>query len=377
MWSILDEHRRYVDDAHRVRAFEHAIARAVRPGDVVLDLGAGTGILGILACRAGASRVYAVESTSAIELTRDIVRANRCDDRVTLIKGISTSIDLPERVHVIVCDQVSGFGFEAGIAEYLRDARARFLVPRGRMLPEALRLAVAPVESQEQYQAIDFWTGSATGLDLSPVGPVATNTPRPARFLAEHIIGDTVWSDDVDPSRAPSVVRVGGSSPIERSAMLHGLAGWFSAKLYDEITMGNSPFLSDAIDRQHVLFPIEQPTPVEAGDQIELTVCVRPTDQVIVWTVELRHDGAPPRRFRQSTLHGFLLSRTDLVRADPNFRPGLEREGRMRRTVLTLCDGQHTVAEIERELLTGYPDAFSSTDSVATFVARVLARNAP
>jgi predicted RNA methylase len=43
---ILDEHRKYLIDRPRISAFERAIPEVIRPGDVVLDLGSGTAILG-------------------------------------------------------------------------------------------------------------------------------------------------------------------------------------------------------------------------------------------------------------------------------------------------------------------------------------------
>ena len=75
---ILDEHRQYLSDSVRVAALSAAIHRVVKPGDIVVDLGAGTGILGLVACRAGASRVYAIEEGGMIEVAREIARANGC-----------------------------------------------------------------------------------------------------------------------------------------------------------------------------------------------------------------------------------------------------------------------------------------------------------
>ncbi|PYM93211.1 MAG: SAM-dependent methyltransferase, partial [Candidatus Rokuibacteriota bacterium] len=129
MSLVLDEHRQYLADDTRVSAFRQAIEEVVGPGDVVLDLGAGTGILGLMACRAGAKRVYAVDEGPIIGLARDIAAANGLQDRITHIKGLSTRVELPERVDVVLADQIGRFGLESGILEYFADARARFLKP--------------------------------------------------------------------------------------------------------------------------------------------------------------------------------------------------------------------------------------------------------
>ena len=71
----LDEHRQLLSDEARIRAFEAALNETVKPHHVVLDLGAGTGILGLLACRAGARHVYSIDSGGIIQVARDISRA--------------------------------------------------------------------------------------------------------------------------------------------------------------------------------------------------------------------------------------------------------------------------------------------------------------
>ncbi len=93
----LDHHRRMLADPHRMDAYERAIRRLVRPGDVVLDLGAGTGILAMLAARAGAARVHAVESMPIARLAADLVRENRLGDRVTVHEADATSLAPVER----------------------------------------------------------------------------------------------------------------------------------------------------------------------------------------------------------------------------------------------------------------------------------------
>src|SRR5579862_7561614 len=102
-------------DPHRLHAYDAALKDTVTSDSVVLDLGAGTGILGLLACRAGARRVYSVDDAGIIQTAREICRANAQAGRVVHIKGLSTRVEIPEKVDVVVADQIGRFGFEAGI----------------------------------------------------------------------------------------------------------------------------------------------------------------------------------------------------------------------------------------------------------------------
>src|SRR4029453_11588483 len=102
----------YLEDDMRLTAFAQAISSTVRPGDVVVDLGCGTGILGLLACRAGAARVYAIDAGGMAEIARVIAAANGLADRIAIINGHSQQVSLPERADVVLCDQIGHFGFE-------------------------------------------------------------------------------------------------------------------------------------------------------------------------------------------------------------------------------------------------------------------------
>ena len=73
-----------LSDKVRMQAYRDAIFNTVKSGDVVVDLGAGTGLLGIWAIQAGASKVYAIEKTSAINLAKEIARVNNCLDKIEL-----------------------------------------------------------------------------------------------------------------------------------------------------------------------------------------------------------------------------------------------------------------------------------------------------
>src|ERR1700685_4188920 len=100
--SIAELHRLMLRDRERNRQFMAAISQIVKPGDVVADLGAGTGFLSIAAARAGAKRVYAIEAADVFSLGEKIVKDNHQEKIVRFINAPSSEVALKEKVDVIV-----------------------------------------------------------------------------------------------------------------------------------------------------------------------------------------------------------------------------------------------------------------------------------
>ena len=105
-----------LNDAARNRAFSSALARHVKPGSSVLDIGAGTGIWSIAAALLGAGRVVAVEQDDLlIPIIRDLVRENGVGDKVEVIHGDSRRVRLDERFDLIVSETIGNQAFEEQI----------------------------------------------------------------------------------------------------------------------------------------------------------------------------------------------------------------------------------------------------------------------
>jgi hypothetical protein len=375
---VVDAHRQYLADRPRVEAFRQAIGATVRPGDVVLDLGAGTGILGLLAAEAGAGRVYSVEATSLVGLTRQISAANGWRDRFVSLREFSTSVELPEKVDVVVGDQIGRFGFEAGVFEYFVDVRERLLKPEGITIPRSVSLWAAPVQHDEMWANVDFWSRPVAGFDMTPAREIAVNTGYPIRLEPANVLGAPVQLLTADPGeRVLAPWRMSVSMTCERTGTVHGIGGWFSAELAPQVTMSNSPLDPARIDRRNVFLPIDRPVPVEAGDRVDVQLQVNPYELVLAWEVTVSGpDGGPRASSSHSTWKGMLLSTEDLRRTSPGFVPHLTPRGHARQTVLELCNGEASLADIQDGVFRRHPELFRTEREAQLFVAEVVTRYA-
>lgn len=379
---VLDEHREYLSDRNRLDAYARAIAEVVKPGSVVVDLGAGTGIMGLLACRAGAGRVYCVEESPLIGLTREIAQANGVADRIVFVKDFSTHMSLPEKADVVVADQIGRFGFEAGVLEYFSDARRRFLKPGGVLLPSCIDLVVAPVEHEPQWREIEFWSGRPAGFAFGPARRIAANTGYPVTLQPEHLLAPPVMIASLATDECPgSISGLAATTAIQRAGRLHGIGGWFRAQLSPAVRMSNGPQEPGRIGRRNVFFPLDRPVAVEQGDTVCVEMSIQPSDVMVTWKVEIRggdsvQDGEREVRakFNHSTFNGMLLCKEDLAREQPGFIPSLTPRGEGRRTILELCDGRRSLAEIEQEVYRRHPQLFDSPNQAAAFVSEVVTR---
>lgn len=370
MSLLLDEHRQYLSDGPRIDAFRRAIRRVVRPGDVVLDLACGTGVLGLMACEAGAARVYAIDDTGMIEIARAIARQNGLGDRITHIHAHSSMASLPERADVLVFDQIGRLGFDAGLLELALDARRRFLKADARMVPLSVTLRVALVSAPARRAHVEFWKTRPAGIDCAPAFTTAINTGYPMENGEGELVSAAAAAMTFEPARWEGA---GFASTLEliatESGVADGFVGWFDAELAEGIVMTNAPHSPHRINRRPAFLPFEQPLAVAGGERVVANLRVLPVELLLAWGVA-RADGTD--RMVQSTWKGSLPTREQLARTRTDAVVSLSDRGLARRTVLELCDGIRTVREIERLVADRHPDLFSEPQAAEIFVAEVL-----
>ena len=276
--ELLDYHLSMLLDDVRMRAYQEAIAGSVRPGDVVVDIGAGTGILSFLACSAGASKVYAIEGGPAIEFARELCQRNGFDDRVVLINEWSTAVDLPEPADVVITETIGNAAIDEGIIAWTIDARRRLLRTGGLVLPRRVGMWTAAVESWDDHAQVSDWSAPTLPVDYSVVRDVAARTFWSADLRKDQLLTEPTLVVDVDlRAVADETVTASGELSARRDGTLHGLACWFDADLADGITLSNSPPTASPSWAQGYL-PISQPLAVTTGD-------------LLMWEIEVSTDG--------------------------------------------------------------------------------------
>ena len=159
-----------VRDEARNAAYDAALCRAVGGGTRVLDIGAGTGLLAMMAARAGAAAVASCEMNRAVaDAAAEIVALNGFSDRIRIIAKHSTEIDpdadLGWRADVLVSEIISNDILGQSVLPVMEDAAARLLKPGGTMIPAGGRIRVALAHWSGLEERLP---GEAAGFDISP-----------------------------------------------------------------------------------------------------------------------------------------------------------------------------------------------------------------
>ena len=293
----------------RLTQYERAIAAVVRQGDVVLDLGTGSGLLAVLACRAGARRVYAIEASDAVQMGTLLTSTTEFAERIEFVHATSQKVALSEQVDVIVGDIHDTFGFQPGGLASIMDVRDRLLKPGGTLIPQATELMIAPLEAAALYaREIDVWNGCVHGVGLSSIRPFAVSHVHPGRFDSDQLLSPAAAIGTLHLARATSLHFSGSAvTTIHRDGIAHGLCGCFVTTLAGDIRMGNVPGDSSTTNFAQAFFPFDQPVPVAAGDEVSISIDSH-DGHIARWRAAISRGGQRHAQFDHSTLNGLLVS---------------------------------------------------------------------
>ena len=361
-----------IADEIRMAAYAQALQQTVRPGSVVIDIGAGTGILSLLACRYGARKVYAIEPGNAIHLAREAARANDCADRIDLLQALSTEVELPEKADVIVSDLHGVMPLFAQSIPAIVDARKRWMARQGKLIPQRETLWVAVVSANQPHaRLVDPWGHNRHELDLSSTLPLVTNTWSKLRVETNQLLtAPHCWAALDYRTIESANVNAAVTLPVHRPGVAHGLLIWFDSQLTDGIEFSNAPGKPEMIYGSGY-FPWPEAVPLNEGDQVILNLRADLTgaDYTWSWHSQIISGGKRTKHFRQSTFFSEPLSAEALRRRASSHRPLPSQAAALDQVILSMMDGTHTLGEMADRLMELFPGKFTAHKDALTRVA--------
>lgn len=159
-YGYLSQQQNMMQDYIRTSTYQKAILANMEDfkDKIILDVGAGSGILSFFAAQAGARKVYAVEASSMAKHAETLVFNNKLNDRIQVIPGKIEEINLPEQVDIIISEPMGYMLFNERMLETYLHAK-KWLAPNGKMFPTRGDLHIAPFsDSQLYYEQVCSWS---------------------------------------------------------------------------------------------------------------------------------------------------------------------------------------------------------------------------
>ncbi|XP_028306421.1 protein arginine N-methyltransferase 9 [Gouania willdenowi] len=310
-WLVERWHFLMLNDHRRNLKYQQAIQKAVKSGcTTVLDIGTGTGILGMCAKKAGAAEVYACElSKTMYELACEVLNANgmQSDIKILHMKSLEMEVpkDIPYRVSLVVTETVDAGLFGEGIIESLIHAWHHLLLPpqrdekdsegqssTGRVIPAGATVFGMAVKCPEIRRHHRLCVTEVGGLSMAAAGelhsPVSCSsesnesvepytTERLSRlpggytaltepFTALNIDFNNVQELEGLSSREVQEIRL----PVTQEGELDALAVWFQLHLDEENTLSTGP--QEDTCWEQAIYPVHSKTGFILKPQDELVV---------------------------------------------------------------------------------------------------------
>lgn len=256
-YGYLSQQQNMMQDFVRTSTYQKAILGNLYDfsGKIVLDVGAGSGILSFFAAQAGAAKVYAVEASNMAQYAQQLVASNNLSERITVIAGKIEEIDLPEKVDIIISEPMGYMLYNERMLETYLHAK-KWLKPEGKMFPSRGDLFVAPFNDEalyiEQYNKANFWYQTCFhSVDLSSLREAA---------MKEYFRQPIVDTFDIRICQAKSirhsvdflqaaeedlhVIEIPLEFHMLETGTCHGLAFWFDVEFkgsFQTVWLSTSP----------------------------------------------------------------------------------------------------------------------------------------
>lgn len=366
-------------DVGRITAFHQAIRAAVQPGQLVLELGTGPGLMAFWAAQCGARHVHAVEPNAVINLARQGAMDNGLAERITFHTTMSSRLALAERAAVLIEDMRGTLPCHRTHLLDVIDARARLLTPDAVLICQRDTLWVTAVTAEGAFQgAHEPWAGERWGVDLRAARRLVPNNMIRHRCAPEAVLAEPrAWAEIHYPTVSSPHVRGGVELRVTRAGTAHGLLLWFAAELFGGAGFSNAP-----TEPEHtygsglLLWPA--PTVLAAGDRVvvKLDAVFTGNDYEWAWDSTLWRDSVrePVAQYKQSTFQGRPLAPQLLAKQAGHFRPRRNATAEAELFLLNRMDGSLSNAELAVALRAAFPEVCATDAAAQARVAEVMRR---
>jgi len=264
-----------VNDDERNQAYDLALRRAVKPGDLVLEIGTGSGLVAMMAARAGAGRVVTCEVLPLMaDIAREVVAKNGLAERVTVLTRKSTQLrigaDLPDKADVFVSELINIGMLAPNMIPVLQHARENLVKPGGRIIPAAAIVYAALIEAPQLARINPV--RQISGFDLSPLDKLRSPGYAQIDMAADLVrqLSQPFRALEFDfrenmPERDARLVQVTATS----SGLVHGIAFWFDLVMDEDIVYSSASPTRTNHWKQAVDF-FAQPVAVQPGDRLTI-----------------------------------------------------------------------------------------------------------
>ena len=205
-YSNISIHETMLRDEPRTTSYADALVANCKfmKGKVVLDVGCGTGILCMLAVRAGARKVIGVDSSSIIERAQKVIDRNGMSDKITLVRGRLEEVKLPlehDEVDVIVSEWMGyGLYFENMLSSVIY-ARDTYLSNNGILMPSDAKVYIEAMTAAGEVDRVAWW-GNVYGFDMTDMADLLCCDAQVQLVENEDIISDRSLAHSLNMNQA-------------------------------------------------------------------------------------------------------------------------------------------------------------------------------
>jgi type II protein arginine methyltransferase len=277
-------HFSIVRDEARNRAYDAALRSAIFPGCTVLEIGTGTGLLAMMAARAGAARVITCEVDPAIAVAaRENIAANGFADRVTVVNKHSTEVELADlggQADILVSEIVSNDLLSEGTLPAHHDAVPRLLKPGGAVIPVRGKIRIALMDDGGAAQP-DL--GLIESFDLSAFNRLR----RPYRDIPVDSASITLRSEATDLfafdfAAGPWLGERRETLIASQGGRVSGVVQWIALELDDRERYENHPGPGAASCWGAIFWPFARPVMSSPGQSFAIGAC-HEGNRVRIW----------------------------------------------------------------------------------------------